>query len=325
MNILVTGANGLLGHHVVMELLQRKHTVKIIVRSNNNIFLDRTSVSTFIGNFYDYEQLTNAAQGCDAIIHIAAVTSTDLLYYSDYSKINVEGTAQIVKVADELNINTLVFVSTANTVGFGSEQAFADECLNIEFPFSKSYYAQSKLVAEQLVIEASNKPNRHFVIINPSFMIGAYDVKPSSGKLLIMGYKKAVMLVPKGGKNFVAVQDVAVSICNALVDGKNGDRYLASGENLTFTQYYKLQQQVGQYSQTIIEIPNFVLKIIGLLGDCIRKIGIKTEVCSMNINQLMIREYYSNNKAKAALNLPETILDIAIKEAIDWFKANKLL
>lgn len=325
MNILVTGANGLLGHRVVMELLRRKHSVKIIVRSTNNIFFDINSVTVFIGNFTDFDKLLNAAQGCEAIIHIAAVTSTNLLHYSDYSKVNVEGTTQVIKVAYSLNINNLVFVSTANTIGFGTEQALANECFNIEYPFTKSYYAQSKLEAEKLVIEASNKTNRHFVIINPSFMIGAYDVKPSSGKLMIMGYKKPLMFVPKGGKNFVAVSDVAVAICNALSAGNNGERYLASGVNLSFKAYYQLQRQVGMYRQTIIEIPNLLLIIIGKFGDLIRRLGFKTEVCSMNINQLIISEYYSNNKAKAALGLPETKLEISIKEAIDWFAKNKML
>ena len=60
------------------------------------------------------------------------------------------------------------------------------------------------------------------------------------------------------------------------------------------------------------------------MGDLIRFLGIKTELCSMNLKQLMIREYYSNAKAKSELTLPETNIKIAIKEAIDWFKDHKM-
>jgi len=325
MNILVTGANGLLGHNVVMELLRRKHSVNIIVRSTDNIFFDLDSLTVFIGNFTDSDLLLKAAQGCEAIIHIAAITSTNLLHYSDYSKINVEGTAKVIKVADTLNINRLVFVSSANTVGFGTEQALANECFEIEYPFTNSFYAKSKLESEKLVLEASTKSDLHYVIINPSFMIGAWDVKPSSGKLLIMGYKKPLMLIPKGGKNFVAVADVAVATCNALTLGNNGERYLVTGVNLSFKDYYQLQKQVGKYNQTLIEFPNSILILIGIIGDYCRKFGIKTDVCSMNINQLIIKEYYSNKKAKIALKLPVTNLKQAIKEAIEWFKEKKML
>ena len=324
MKVLVTGANGLLGHHVVFELVKRQYDVRVIVRSTENIHFDVAKTGVYVGNFTDYENLKQAAAGCDAIIHIAAVTATHLLHYEDYSKINVEGSALVIKVANELNINRIVYVSSANTIGFGTEQEPADECFNIQFPFTESYYAQSKVASEQLFVETSKQSNMHVVIINPTFMIGSHDTKPSSGKLMLMGYKKILMLIPKGGKNFVAVRDVAVSVCNALVQGQNGERYLASGINLSFKEFYSLQSQIENYHQLIIELPDFILILTGKAGDLLRKVGIVTEVCSMNLRQLMIKEHYRNSKAKAELNLPETDLKIAIKEAIDWFKNHNM-
>ena len=324
MKVLVTGANGLLGHHVVFELVKRQYDVRVIVRSTENIHFDVAKTGVYVGNFTDYENLKQAAAGCDAIIHIAAVTATHLLHYEDYSKINVEGSALVIKVANELNINRIVYVSSANTIGFGTEQEPADECFNIQFPFTESYYAQSKVASEQLFVETSKQSNMHVVIINPTFMIGSHDTKPSSGKLMLMGYKKILMLIPKGGKNFVAVRDVAVSVCNALVQGQNGERYLASGINLSFKEFYSLQSQIENYRQHIIELPDFILILAGKSGDLLRKVGIVTEVCSMNLRQLMIKEHYRNSKAKAELNLPETDLKIAIKEAIDWFKNHNM-
>ena len=325
MNILVTGANGLLGHHVINMLLMQQHSVNIIVRSKRNIYFDLKKVQIFEGNFYDHKTLKNAAQNCDAIIHIAAITATDLLYYDDYRKINVEGTEQIISVADKLNINNLVYVSTANTVGFGTKDRHSDENSPIEFPFTKSFYARSKVESEKLITEASKKANRRFLIINPTFMIGAMDTKPSSGKLMLMGYKKPIMFVPRGGKNFVSVAAVATVVCNALTQGKNGERYLASGVNMSFTEFYKLQSEVADYQQKIIEIPSVFLEIAGKAGDLLRLFGIKTDVCSMNLNQLIIQEYYSNNKAKKELKMPETDLKTAIKEAVDWFRKNGMI
>src|ERR1035437_8762467 len=176
--------------------MKMKHEVSIIVRSKTNIHFDLESVGVTIGNFTDYETLKMAAKNCDAIIHIAAVTATDLLHYEDYAKINVDGTTNVLKVAEELNIKRLIFVSTANTIGFGSKNKPANETSGIEFPFSESFYTQSKLAAEQLFISASLLPDRHVIIINPTFMIGSFDTKPSSGKLILMGYKKRIMFTP---------------------------------------------------------------------------------------------------------------------------------
>ena len=57
MKVLVTGANGLLGHHVVLELLKRKYTVGIIVRSTAKIYFDLDELTVFKGNITDYETL----------------------------------------------------------------------------------------------------------------------------------------------------------------------------------------------------------------------------------------------------------------------------
>jgi dihydroflavonol-4-reductase len=325
MNVLVTGANGFLGHHVVFELLKQKHSVSIIVRNTENINFDLDSVQVFKGNFDDYTTLKQAVSGCEAIIHIAAVTSTNLLKYEDYKKINVEGSTQVIKVAKELSIKTIVYISSANTIGFGNELQFTNERFIIEYPFTKSFYAKSKMAAEQLFVKAAKELNWHVVIINPTFMIGSFDSKPSSGKLILIGYKKSWMFIPRGGKNFVAVEHVAIATCNALTMGKKGERYLASGIGLSFKEFYTIQSQICGYNQKIIVLPDLILKVVGKVGDFMRMFGIKTELCSMNIRQLLIREFYNNKKAKEELKLPETDIRFAIKNAVDWFKEHNMV
>jgi len=325
MNVLVTGANGLLGHQVVMELLNRHHSVHVIVRSAHNIHFDLKKVTLFVGDFTNFEILTQAAQGCDAIIHCAAVTDPGFLKYEDFRSINVAGVVTVLKVLREQKIKTLVYISSANTIGFGNEHLPADERFPIQFPFSESFYAQSKAASEQLVEQASKKTGQHVVMINPAFMIGAYDTKPSSGKMLLMGYKRKVMFIPKGGKNFVAASAVANAVCNALTMGRNGEKYLASGTNLSFKEFYTLQKKIGNYPQRIYELPDGLLLAVGKIGDLLRKVGFKTELCTINIRQLLVREYYTNNKAKLELNLSENDLGVAVKEAIDWFKEHNMV
>ena len=223
MRILVTGANGLLGHHVVMELLERNEQVSIIVRSTANIYFNLQRVHIFKGDFTDYETLKKAANGCDAVIHAAAVTVTHLLHYSDYEKVNVRGSANVLRVCDELGINNIVFISSSNTIGYGTSENPANEHSPIKFPFTNSHYAQSKLAAEQLFFEASHQPDKHIIIINSCFLIGGYDTKNSSGRLVKMGYKKPVLFIPRGGKNFVPAKSVARAAFNALKNGNNGE------------------------------------------------------------------------------------------------------
>jgi len=318
MKVLVTGANGLLGHHVVMELLKRNISVKIIVRSIQKIFFDLEKVEVQIGAFTKYVDLKNAAVGCDAIIHIAAATAIDYLHFDDYKFINVDASKQLLEIASELSINKIVFISTSNTIGYGEKKHRSDERSPIQSPFTLSNYAKSKFEAEKLF--QNHAKDKHIVIINPTFMVGNYDTKPSSGKLLLMGYGKSFMFVPNGGKNFVPVRDVAYACCNGLTMGVSGERYLAAGKNISYKKFYKLQAKIGGYRQKVIKIPRFIMLIIAFMGDLISFLKIKTLLTSINLKQLMVREYYNNAKARKDLFMPESSIEKAIEEALDWFK-----
>lgn len=323
MKILVTGANGLLGHHIVNELLERDVKVRIIIRTNAQVYFDLNRVEVFVGNFTDFDTLKRAASGCDAIIHAAAVTATNLLHYKDYEIINVTGSENVIKVTDELNIDKLVLISSSNTIGYGNAEMPADENSPMELPFTDSLYAQSKSEAEKLFVEFSKKQEKHVVILNSCFLIGGFDTKNSSGRLVKMGYRKPILFVPKGGKNFVAASKVAEAACNAISLDENGEKHLVCGENLSFKEYFEKQKTIGNYRQKIFEIPDWILRTVGFAGDILRKLGIRTELCSVNIRQLLVREYYSGKKGDEALKLNEHHLENAISQAIEWIELKK--
>ena len=87
----------MLVHFVVMELITRNEQVRIIVRSTASFCFDLQHVDVFEGDFTNYEVLKKAAFGCDAIVRIAAITATNLLYYTDFEKVNVKSSEDIVK------------------------------------------------------------------------------------------------------------------------------------------------------------------------------------------------------------------------------------
>lgn len=68
-------------------------------------------------------------------------------------------------------------------------------------------------------------------------MLGAWDSRPSSGRIILVGYRHRFMFCQPGGKNFVATGDVAKGIVSALSHGKDGESYLLSGENMTYREF----------------------------------------------------------------------------------------
>ena len=326
MKVLLLGATGLLGHNVLQKLMADGHEVNVVVRRADGIKLREGGWNTFVDSPLDYVTLLNAAAGCDAVINCAGVTDMSLLRLEDYLPVNRDLPKLVVRVMEEHGISTLVHTSTVNTIGYGSIDRPATESEPMQEPFKSSYYAQSKKMGEEVVLNASlNSPTGHYVIINPGYMLGAWDVKPSSGRMLQMAYNKRVAFAPSGGKAFVAVRDVAEAEVNALTRGVNGERYIVTNSRgcLTIRELYEMQARVMGYRQKVVVLPDFVLSSAGYAGKVRRVCRARTELSTTNVRQLMVREYYDNSHGIGDLGYRETPIEQAIAEYHEWKHKNK--
>lgn len=321
MKVLLLGATGLLGHNVLLRLMDEGHQVVVLVRRADGIHLEKKGWETVTGSLLDYNTLERAAEGCDAIINCAGTTDMSLRHYEDYLPVNRDLCEMLVRLINEHGINVLVHASTVNTIGYGCIDSPADESMPMLPPFKGSFYADSKFEGEQIILSAATA-SRHIVVINPGYMIGPYDVKPSSGRMLLAAYKRRPMLVPRGGKAFVHVDDVARAMVVALTNGTNGNHYIVVNSKgmLTIKQLYELQAKVCGYRQKVLLCPDVLLKMVGAAGDFLRWLGLKTQVSSSNIKQLLVREFYDNHHVLCDLQLKETPLEQAIS---DFYKYRK--
>lgn len=323
MKVLLLGATGLLGHNVLLRLLGEGHRVVALVRRTDGIRVPKGEWEAVTGSLLDYNILSQAAEGCDAVVNCAGITDMSLRRYDDYLPVNRDLCGLLVRLLNERGISTLVHTSTANTIGFGTAGKSAAESAPMAPPFLGSYYADSKREGEQIVLEAATE-GRHVVVVNPGFMIGPWDVKPSSGRLLLAAYRKSVMLAPKGGKAFVHVSDVAQVIVRALTAGENGSRYLAVNSHgcMSIKELYRLQAEVCGYRQKVVGIPNGLLLAAGKMGDLLRWMGVRTQLSTRNVRQLLVSEHYESGRAQVDLEMPQTPVAEAIKDFYDW-KYNK--
>lgn len=313
--ILVTGANSLLGTNTVLALLEQGYRVKALVRRSNEI-LDRVEVIK--GDVNSDDDLCRAMQGCRAVIHIAAITAQDLLKLEDY-RFNWECAVRVAKAARELGLERMIFVSTANTIGNGTQHAPAQEGQRLAKPYSGSLYAQSKVRAEREVLQAFER----VIIVNPGFMIGAYDSKPSSGEIIMRAKGRKVVFIPDGGKSFVHVQDVAGAIVGALERGRFSERYLATGVSMSVMEFYDVMQRVTGERFLGVVVPSFLLVGVGYLGNLIRFFGVRSPLTSDNMRILCQREYYDNSKARKELSMESRSIESAIEDAIEYFRTRK--
>lgn len=316
MKVAITGANGFLGRHILNELVERNEEVKVLVRSAGSINTKGSNIEIITGDFTKIEDASRLLDGCEALIHVAGLTSMHWLDSDEFFRVNTKSTTQLVDLCRQKNIKRLVYVSTVNTIGYGTAEHAATETAPIHYPFTESWYAKSKKAAEELVEAFAQEEGNHVILIHPAFLIGDTDPATSSGKMIRMGYRKRLLVVPGGGKNFVGVEAVAQVCCNALHAGVNGTHYIAGGENLSFKSFFELLSRVGGYRQRILVLPDWMVKLAGKAGDCLRKMKIQTEISSRNLRQLLVAEFYSSEKAATELGMPEISIQKTLENAL---------
>lgn len=325
--ILFTGASGLLGHNVLITLLQRGEQVIAPLRDASRLQLPASLADSpnlhiipMEGIRFSLPEYAIHHSHISAIINCAGATDMSLPSIDDYLPTNKELVEHLVMLMRDHDIPTLVHVSTANTIGFGSVDNPATEAAPFQEPFTASLYARSKRDAEQMLDRvAHDGSGRRIVVVNPGFMVGAYDTKPSSGKLLLAGYKRRWMAIPKGGKSFVHVRDAAEAVVNAVTMGFNGERYLLTGESMTLKAFYELQAEVCGYKQRVLELPDILVLAAGRAGDILQRMKIRTQLCTRNVRQLQVYVYYDNGKARRQLAMPQTPIADAIKDFFEWY------
>src|SRR5688572_31059788 len=119
MKILVTGADGLLGSNLVRELIGRGHNIRAFVQpGRQQKTLEGLPIEKFSGNLLNADEVINAGEGCDAVIHCAASTSVWPTRSEIVNKVNIEGTKNIIRAVKENKIQRMIYVGTANSFGF---------------------------------------------------------------------------------------------------------------------------------------------------------------------------------------------------------------
>ncbi len=321
MKVLVTGANGFLSGHIIRELLKRGHSVRAMMRAGAKApALKSIDVDLFYGNITNKTDIENAVDGCEIVIHAAADTSQSHRKAEDYFPVNVGATAHIIEAMKHRGCKRLIFVSTANTMGFGTFENPGNESTPASPLVLKSGYANSKFMAQKLVVEAVKNQNLDAVVVNPTFMIGPLDYNPHSGRIFRMIMNKKLVFYPPGGKNFVDVRDAASGIVNAITDGKSGECYLIAGENLSYHDFFQKIKLLTKQSSRLVPIPVLLLKLAGIFGSICQYSGINTELTFTNARILSINNYFDNSKAVRCLGLSCSGMDKTITDYLKWLK-----
>lgn len=232
MKVLVTGANGHIGSHVVRLLLEQGHTVRAFVRSGADLRgLQGLDPEFAYGDVMDEQAVMAAATGCDAIIHMAAVYRTIAKTPEEIVEPAVRGAEIVFKAAAAHGISRVVYTSSVASIGFSydpkrflSNQDWNEDAHN-------PYYV-AKTRSERTAQALARQYGIHLVVICPAIVLGPNDYRITPSNQLVMDWLNGKGQTYPGGLNLVDVRDVAAAHVAALTRGENGHRYIVGGENI---------------------------------------------------------------------------------------------
>jgi dihydroflavonol-4-reductase len=318
MRYLVTGATGLVGNNVVRMLLDKGETVRALVRRAADRSLHGLQIETALGDITEAETIASAMAGVDCVIHCAALVHIGWSRLAEMRKVNVSGTQNVAAACRAANVR-LLYVSSVDALGLGSRAQPATEETPPENSSVQCPYVITKRAAERAVDEEI-AAGLDAVIVNPAYMLGPFDWKPSSGRMLLEIASGWAKLSPPGGNDFVDVRDVAAGILTAVQRGKTGRRYILGGEALSFFEAWTIFSTVVGVSPPWWNARPPGLFLAGLAGDLqYRLTGHEPVVNSAAVAMSRLEHHFSYARAAAELDYRPRPAREAATVAWEWF------
>lgn len=319
MKVLVTGADGLLGANLVRELMAEGHDVRAFVLRNGAArTLAGLDIETIGGDLLDEDStvLAGALHGCEAVFHCAGLTdmrAPEKLMW----RVNFDGTRRIVDASLRAGVKRFIHTGSASSLQFGPMECPGDERGGFPPAHRGVAYAESKAEASKYVLDRVAHDGLDGLIVAPTFMLGPFDERPSSGELIRQFVRRRMRFTSPGGRNFAYVGDVARAMVSALQHGRTGETYLLGGTNLTYLEFFSLVARAVGTDPPRVVLPSTVVIAAGYAGSAAQVITRRPAALNATMGRLACtRTYYDSSKAIAELSMPQTPVEQAIAESV---------
>ena len=312
MKILVTGAAGFIGSHLVEKCVEEGFEVKAFVRYNSKNswgWLEKSKVKNEIevvtGDIRDYDSVYNAAAGCEAVFHLAALIGIPYSYVSPlaYIKTNIEGTYNVLQAAKERNLNNIIITSTSETYGTAQQVP-----INEDHPLvGQSPYSASKIAADQIALSYYKSFGLPVKIARPFNTYGprqsARAIIPTIISQLLNGKTELDLGNTKPTRDLTYVQDTITG----FIDIFNSQDLFGSVTNIGMNEEISVE-----------DLANTIAELLGI------KISVKEDKQRVRPEKSEVERLRCDNTRlmKYTEWKPQYDLTKGLIETINWIKEN---
>ena len=327
--VLVTGATGILGRVIVLDLLQKGKNVRAVKRKSSNtedvkdsyrFYTDRSEeffdkIEWVEADFEDISSLENILKGVEEVYHCAAKVSFHPKDRQEMYQTNLEGTKNLLYAAQNSAVKKFCFISSTAVLDGLNEQGEIDEDSNYNPKLDHSSYSKSKHFSEMEVWRSSAE-GLSTVIVNPGVIIGSGNWSSSSGEIFKTFSKFPFAM--SGSSSYVDVRDVANISIQLMEKNVFGERFILISENKKFVELAnfvrkRLKKSPAKVlSKSVLKIGYFVNLLFGWF---IPNLKIITK---LNIETVSSHFVVSNKKVREELNYTF----IPVEESLDFHLKN---
>lgn len=330
--IIVTGATGLVGGHLIWHLLQTNKRVVALKRKTSSmqgirrIFEFYTSdiepfftrIDWMLADVQDAQRLESILEKGDFVYHCAAVVDLSS-NSSSILETNIQGTRTIANACLKKQVAKLCYVSSIAACASKINGEIIDEKGEWQDSPAKSAYSRSKYFSEQVVWDAI-RHGLNAVIVNPGVILGAYGTLSGSAQLFER-VRKGMPVYTLGGSGYVDVRDVVRPMIALMESNISSERFILVSENVNNKFIFdEISTGFGKRKPFLkLNLP--VLKFIGWIVEVLYFVIPGNPPFSRTLAESACRrEYYTSTKIKNALKYEFIPIHQSIREICDFQK-----
>lgn len=240
MQVLVTGATGLVGSFICRELLSNGHSVRATKRESSKykLLTDIQNqiewVDGEIGNAIFWDDLLS---NVDAVIHAAAIISFDRRWEKRMYETNVLGTTDLINAVLRSKVQNFIHVSSIAAIGRNPEKASLTENDKWEGSSFDSIYAQSKYYQE-LEVWRGAEEGLNVKIVNPSLVLGPGEWSNTGSTSVFKYAYDQKLFCPAGSANYVDVRDLASIVLKLLQSEVSNERFIVNAGSTSYKTFF---------------------------------------------------------------------------------------
>ncbi|MCU0577553.1 MAG: SDR family oxidoreductase [Desulfobacterota bacterium] len=324
--VLVTGAAGFIGSHVVRELLAENKEVRCLIRPGESTRnLEGLDVEKVQGDILKASAVEKALDGVDTVFHLAAIFSIWMKDWSRIYEVNIQGSRNVLWSCLKKDVEKVVFTSSIAAVGIAPGEALSNE----DTPFNQytlgSHYVLTKYLSQQEALGFA-KNGLQVVVVNPCFPFGPMDTAPTpTGQIVVDILKGVNRAFFEGGINIIDVRDVARGHVLAAKKGRAGRLYILGNRNIAMEEFLRLVGRVAGFDgRMLLKMPVSIMKagtagLKWLSDNVTRKPPLSTPSEIAYASQYL---YFDNARAVRELGLTFSPVEDSLKDSIEWFREN---